>query len=703
MNKIFCKYTNKYLFIFLIIIITLISQNFSEINLGGDGSRFSLIFPDIFFNNLSLNFYSFDNVQQYPNQIGSIYQNLSRILFQNIFFQKFNILTDYIFIGLGSYIGAFLILKDHTHKVNLTLLTLPLIYAFSPSWAWGVYNNGGPWIYIFAMLPLVLRFFFNFVIKGDNFSLLIALIISFIYSEISSLRHIQWSVPLAALIFLIYLPKFLLNYKKSLKNFFLLIILIIVLNLHLFLSVYLNFFSEFTSINLFRYNVDQRVIEFKNFINEATNIYHYLFSSLKFGETLFSVSKSLLKIQNLVMGVILLFIIVLTFIFRIKLNNIIKYHIGLFILYFILVNLGFNELTRFIFIELVDNYSFMHGFKSNTKFLSAYNLIYTLIIFQILKHCEDIYKIKTCIISFFLTLIIILPTINWLANDQKNYPYYDNSNFNNYNESYIQLMQKIKTEEELHHQGNILILPITYEYEFILGENNKFYIGPNVSSTLTGTKSFTGNYYETDYNRHFGNKMFNNFFNNFERLIMKNDISQLSKLFKDYNIHYLVINESDQLLKYENYFQNLNFFIKNKKKIIKILKEIGFEKNLNNFGKYSLYIKNNKENCLQINILRSSIFKFSDQCNNAQKNIKEFMEKNNIRENELFFADNISFISKEIKIINPFSLKNKNKNSNIFYVVYKSQLIIEFGFMISFIIYLIVIMFMTFIIIKNEK
>ena len=687
---------DKYSFIFysiliLIILITVFSQNFNEINLGGDGTRISLIFPQEILNNLSLNFYSLDNHQIFTNQIGSTFQNIKNILLQKFFGDKVNLLIDYPLVGLSSYIGMYLILKDVYDKKNLFLYLLPLFYSLSPSWAWGVYYNGGPWIYVFAFLPLCLRSFILFTMNGNKIYLLFGLFILFTYSEVTSIRNIPWILPLFMSIILIYLPQ-LIKVKKEilLKNFTLLIIILIITHLHLIISIYLNFFSNY-SINLFSEEQSRRVFEFKNILKSQNNYFEYFFFSTPFGETLKTISSFFLNLLHITLSFLILVIIILIFNNKISFSNEIKYYIFITLFFYFLTNIGIFNFNKKLFIYLIDYFPLLHGFKSNVKFLSSFNVLYITLIYVVLINLNLHSKKYVNFLGLLTTIIILLPTIFWLNSEKKSYPYYDNSNYDNYDQSYIDILKEIKNKESTIHNGNIFILPMTYEYEIIFNDQrNKIYAGPNFSSTLTGTKSFTGLYYNDKFNKRLN--LNNNLFNDFEEYISGRKIDQLSKLIKDFKISYVIINNSKNINDKAFYLRDASFFINYKDEIINTLKAIGFNDSSKSNEYYSLLIKERNYDCVNIRILRSSILNFLNDCQNNEENMKFFIERffieNNLKINEWIEIKKIDFISDIIMIINPFSIDMEPDSKRTFFI-HKGQFMQDISILISLIFFFI--------------
>ena len=114
----------NYFFAFISFIIPIIWNGFDFINLGGDDTRLYLIKPLNWILNYSSNFFSFTYIGNYPKEIFGLFQNITYLILNNVFYEEFSSATDYAFVSLFCYLSLNTILSDLNlnHSFNSKLL-----------------------------------------------------------------------------------------------------------------------------------------------------------------------------------------------------------------------------------------------------------------------------------------------------------------------------------------------------------------------------------------------------------------------------------------------------------------------------------------------------------------------------------------------------------------------------------------------------
>jgi hypothetical protein len=696
------SFINRYSFIFfsLIVFLTpLFWQRLTSLNFGGDSSRLYLIFPLEWILNYSLNIYSFSYTNHSPQDHALTYQLIFYYFLNSFFNEKISILIDYSLVALLSYWSAFFILKDLNKQKNFLLFVLPLIYTFSVNYAFIIFNNGGTWIYVFSVFPLVLRCFFNFIYYSCYKNYYYFFLLTFIYSSIFSLKNISWSLPLFVLIFLLYINKIKYFKNHNFINLFKILFCFIILNLPTLYGSFIELYNLFTSnmnVSFEIFSTDRYLI-FKDNLKLLNNFFYPMFLSTNYGEPFVSQNYSFLKI-NIILSTFFYFPIFYIFL-RSNYTNVIKrqkldYILIIFIFYFILINMGFKPFN-YIFDVIFYYVPFFHMFSSySSKFSFPFCLIFLVLIYLclnnfIIKFIK--YKIYILLFFIFLTIIIIFSTLKGNASFLKLSLWGSDKiySIDNLDSDYLKILNHIKLLEITHSNGKILTLPFSREYSVQL-INNYAYAGPTFASVYTGVYEFLGEYFHQA------------FLKNIHDDIQNKNLNDFNTNLENFNISYIILNKND-LSRMAYYFQNLNFFNENTDYIEKIISLSGYKLEIK-VGNYYLYFKEKTffnsfiNECFNFKIINSSIININKICEDKKYDLilTELGKSINLGEWKIYNNHYFTYFFNSLK-------NNKEKiNANSIFIVYKKQLINYVFLLISFFSFFLFIIYYFFKYFKNK-
>lgn len=690
---------NFFVFSLIVFFVPLFWSKFTLLNLGGDSTRLYLIFPLEWILNYSINIYSFSYINHAPQDSALTYQLIFYLILNSLLNQNISLIIDYSCVALLSYWSAFFLLKDLNQNKNILLFILPLIYTFSVNYAFMIFNNGGIWIYVFSVLPLVLRCFFNFINYSCYKNFIFFFLLTFIYSSIFSLKNIAWSLPILFLIFLIYFNKIKYFKKKNFLNLLKISFFFLFLNLPLFYNSFIELYnllisSKNVAFNIF--NVDRYLI-FKDNVKNLNNFFYPMFISTNYSEPFVSQNYYFLK-TNIILSSLLYFPVFYVFLRSDYLKIIRKYNINIilliFIFYFLFINMAFKPFD-YIFDKLFYYLPFFHMFSTYTsKFAFPFCLIFIILVYlssNIFIKKFNSYKIFIIFIYFFFSIIFIFPTLKGNASFSK-LPLWQSDDIysiSNLDSNYLKILNHIKKLEINNSNGKILSLPFSREYSVQLINNENAYVGPTFASVYTGVYEVLGEYYyELFFKRLTGN-------------IKDNNINDFSKNLENHNISYIIINKND-LSRMNYYFQNLNFFYENIEHIEKLINLSDYKLEIK-IGNYYLYFKekiffNSLINeCFNFKIINSSIININKMCNDKgyELILKEIKNLININEWNIYKYPNFNFL-------NIFNENKKIYNQNNIFLINNKQFLNYIFLIISTLLYFIFFIFLLFKFIKRK-
>ena len=661
------------LFSIVVLFVPLINQYiFGQFNFGGDSTRLFLKYPFKWIENYSLHVNNYTFVDNpYNSSFAVVPQLLIYSILNNLIFEDFIIYFHNSIICFSAFLGISMMLFDtqivhieiNEIKKKIYLYISSIIYVFSASYAWSILNNGGNWVYVFASLPLLLSLSYRFCLNGNLKFLLIIFFLMNFYSSVFLYQMLPFTLPtfLCGLIIYFNRLKKVIN-KKFIYRIFLILLLIIFFNIP---NIYyiLNEF-QFEPDQYSQINIQKNYVSgFKDIIERTRNnyfpIFHvpnlelFLSGNDKFVTTNLSYLKAYLVVNALIIFFLIYNVLKNYYIFQTKQIKQLKLISSSLLIGLILINPGFNELSKEIYFLLIEKFNFMgifRGFYHKSSF--GFSMIMSFFLFNSLLIIEKFTKYSLQImISLFL--FIIIPAILGIYYNIS-ILYTEIKPFNGLSNDTKLVSEVLLKQNEKGYEGHMLSIPPRREYFLDYNDHNMGYVTQSPFSLLSGIY----NYYQmvSDKTKNIYNEIENN----------KSFVEKFS-LIKEYNIEYLLFQKND----YKEIFQayQLNY---DKSKVIK------FKNNILNLEHIKIIFENDKYTLIKMNNnffecinFKKKIFYYELNilCNDYKKKYRDFekfKEINFLKENDII---NINEFIKKTNTSNKIKIYNHNQNKAYFLIV----------------------------------